>query len=151
MSRRSSRQHSYWMLVADHTGSALQRYHLVQLDGSSITENALESSFPHCILQRMPVYMNNASAAIKSKGIYCSFCRDNLLDWIGRMATKYSYSQLMQLYDFEESFVTEFIELVYCRYIFKALQILENDRSRPMSRDHYYLILKRCKNDTKMK
>jgi hypothetical protein len=67
------------------------------------------------------------------------------------MATKYSYSQLLQLHNSEESFITECIELVYCGYIYKSLQSLENDASRPMSRDKYYLILKKCKEDSKMK
>jgi hypothetical protein len=60
--RRSSCLSSNWILVADCTGSALEKYHLVQLDGSSITENAVESSFAHCA--------------------------ENLLDYIGKMATK---------------------------------------------------------------
>ncbi len=119
--RRSSVLSSYWMLVADRTGSAIEKYHLVQLDGSIITENAVESSFPHSIIQRMPSYMNNALLAIKSKSLCCSFCAETLLDCIGRMATKYSYSQLLQLHESEEFFVTECIELVYCGYIYKAL------------------------------
>ena len=119
--RRSSRLSSYWMLVADRTGSAIEKYHLVQLDGSIITENAVELSFPYYIIQRMPMYMNNALATMKSKSIYCTFCAD-LLNCIGRMATKCSYSQLMQLYDSEAFFITECIKLLYCRYIFKVLQ-----------------------------
>jgi hypothetical protein len=34
--RKSSRLKSKWVLVAHRTGSALQKYHLVQLDGPSI-------------------------------------------------------------------------------------------------------------------
>jgi hypothetical protein len=111
----------------------------------------VESSFPHSIIQRMPSCTNNALSAIKSKSLCCTFCAETLLDCIGRMATKYSYSQLLQLHDSEESFVTECVELVYCGYIYKALQSLENDASRAMSRDKYYLILKKCKEDSKIK
>jgi hypothetical protein len=130
--RKSCRLSSYWILVADRTGSTVEKYHLVQLDGRSITQNTVESSFSHCIIRRMPSYMNNILPAIKSKGLNCSFCHENLLDYIGKMATKYSYSQLLQLYGSEESFVTECIELVYCRYIFFALQSLKNDANRPV-------------------
>jgi hypothetical protein len=125
--RRRSSPHlsSYWILVMDCTGSALEKYHLVQLDGRNITENTVESSFPHCIIQRMPSYMNNILSAIKSKSLYCLFCYENILDYIGKMATKYSYSQLLQLYNSEDSFITECIELVYCHYIFFAFHHLK--------------------------
>jgi hypothetical protein len=130
--RSSPRLSSYWILVADRTGSALEKYHLVQLDGRNITENTVESSFPHCIIQRMPSYKNNILSAIKTKSLYCSFCYEYVLDYIGKMATKYSCSQLLQLFDSEESFIIECIELVYCCYIFFALQSHKNDASRPM-------------------
>ena len=149
--RSSPRLSSYWILVADHTGSALEKYQLVQLDGRSITENTVESSFPHCIIRRMPSYMNNILSAIKTKSLYCSFCYENLLDYIGKMATKYSCSQLLQLFDSEESFITECIELVYCRYIFFALQSLKNDASRTMSSDEYSILLQKLKEDVKIK
>jgi hypothetical protein len=51
------------------------------------------------------------------------------------MATKHSYSQLMQKFDSEESFDMKCVELVHCHYIFHALDLLENDASRPMPRD----------------
>jgi hypothetical protein len=90
--RNSPRLSSYWILVVDRTGSSLEKYHLVQLDGRNITENTVESSFPHCIIQRMPSYMNNILSAIKTKSLYCLFCYENLLDYIGKMAAKYSCS-----------------------------------------------------------
>lgn len=148
--RKSSRLSSKWVLVADRTGSALQKYHLVQLDGPSI-EHSLESSFPNSILRVLPAYMNTALAAIKSKSIHCSFFSETLLDQIGKMATKSSYSDLMQEFDSEESFVTFCIEAVYCRYIFDSLALLKNDATRPMTRDGYFKILKKCKDDSKLK
>jgi hypothetical protein len=77
--RRSYHRSSYWILVADRTGSTLEKYHLVQLDGSSITENTVESS-------------KNEKCFVGNKSLYCSFCAENFLDYIGKMATKYSYS-----------------------------------------------------------
>jgi hypothetical protein len=60
------------------------------------------------------------------------------------MATENSYSDLMQEFDSEESFVIYCVEVVYCHYIFDSLELLENDASRPISRDGYF-------NDTKLK
>jgi hypothetical protein len=84
---------------------------------------------------------------IKSKSIRCSFFADNTLldDCIGRMATKHSYSQLMQKFDSEESFDMKCVELVHCHYIFHALDLLENDASRPMPRDEYFMIFKNAR------
>ncbi len=48
------------------------------------------------------------------------------------MATENSYSDLMQEFDSEESFVIYCVEVVYCHYIFDSLELLENDASRPM-------------------
>jgi hypothetical protein len=117
------------MLFADCTGSAFQKYHLVQLDAGIITQKSSGVIFSALFLPVMPTFMNTAWAAIKCKSIYCSIFVDPLLDYIGRMATKYSYSQLIQLYDYKES----------------SLQLLENDTSRPMSRDQYFIILKNAR------
>jgi hypothetical protein len=67
------------------------------------------------------------------------------------MTTKYSCSQLLQLFDSEESFITECIELVFCCYIFFALQSLKKDASRPMSSDEYSILLQKLKEDVKIK
>jgi hypothetical protein len=140
--RRSARLSSKWVLVADRTGSAIKKYHLVQLDGQNM-ENSLESSFLNSILQVLPTYMNTALAAIKSKSIHCSFFSETLLNQIGKMATKNSYSDLMQKFDSEESFVTFCIEAVYCHYIFDSLSLLKIDATRSMTRDRYFKILKK--------
>jgi hypothetical protein len=57
----------------------------------------------------------------------------------------------MQELDSEESFVTFCIEAVYCRYIFDSLALLKNDATRPMTRDRYFKIFKKCKDDSKLK
>jgi hypothetical protein len=67
------------------------------------------------------------------------------------MATENSYSDLMQEFDSEESFVMYCVEVVYCRYIFHSLELLENDASRPISRDGYFKIFKKYEDDTKLK
>jgi hypothetical protein len=86
--------------------------------------------------------MNTALAAMKSKSINCSFSTDALLNHIGRMAAEISYRELMQEFDSEKSLVMHCVEVVYCHYIFDSLELLENDASRPMSRDGYFRILK---------
>jgi hypothetical protein len=94
--------------------------------------------------------MNTALAVIKSKSIHCSFFSETLLDQIGKWLQKI-HSDLMQEFDSEESFVTFCIEAVYCRYIFDSLALLKNVVTRPMTRDGYFKILKKCKDDTKLK
>ena len=111
----------------------------------------MNSSFPNSILQVLPTYMNTALAAMKSKSINCSFSTDALLNHIGRMAAEISYRELMQEFDSEKSLVMHCVEVVYCHYIFDSLELLENDESRPISRDEYFKIFKKCKDDTKLK
>ena len=142
--RRSSRHASYWVIVIDRTESALQKYHLVKVD-NNITEDVLSSTFRHSLIQRMPPYMNSVLSELNNKSINCSFCSEILLDHIGSLAIKHSHSQLLKMYDSEESFCIYCIECIACHYIAKALDSLETDDKRHLSREGYWLIVKSCK------
>ncbi len=72
-------------------------------------------------------------AAINSKSIYCSFCANVLLDHIGKMAKRYC------------------IEIIVYHYIEKSIYSLEADEERLMLRPEYFLMLKGCKECSKIK
>jgi hypothetical protein len=122
--RRSCHLHSCWIIIVDVSESPLQKYHLVHqlVDGKS----SLESSFPHAISERMPPYISNVLAALKNKSIHCSFCADTLLNYIGRLAKDNCYSHLCALYDSEEFFIHECIEVVCCGCIYRIMEHGEN-------------------------
>jgi hypothetical protein len=126
--QRSSHHSSYWVIVIDHTESALQNYHLVKVD-YSITEDVLSSTFRHSLIQRVPPYMNSVLSAL-NKSINCSFYSEILLDHIGSLAIKHSRSQFLKKYDSGESFFIHCTECVACHYILKALDSLEIDDIR---------------------
>ncbi len=151
LTRRSCRHRSYWVVVINGTESALHKYHLIKVDCSRTTEDVLRSTFPRCVIQKMPPYMSNILAAINSKSIYCSFCANVLLDHIGNMARIYGYNHLLQMYDSEETFVDHCIEIVVCHYIEKSLYSLDADKDRLLSRQEYFLMLKGCKDHSKIK
>jgi hypothetical protein len=142
--QRSSRHRSYWVIVIDSTECSLQKYHLVKVD-FSITEDVLSSTFLRSLIQRMPPFMNSVLSALNNKSINCSFCSEILLDHIGSLAIKHSHSQLLKMYDSEESFCIYCIECIACHYIAKALDSLEIDDKKPLSREEYWLIMKSCK------
>jgi hypothetical protein len=90
-------------------------------------------------MQRLPPYMNNLLASIKSRSLYCSFCLETLLDHIGSLASKYCYTHLFGMFESEESFTWYCIECVLCRYIekTKTIKALEHDKRRLLSREEY--------------
>ncbi len=149
--RWSCHHRSYWVVVVNCAESAFQKYCLIQVDCSSITEDVFGYTFPRFLIQKMPPYMNNILAAINSKSIYCSSCTNVLLDCIGNMAKRYCYNQLLQLYESEESFVDQCIEIVVHHYIVKSLYSLEADKERFLSREEYFLMLKGCKEHSTIK
>ncbi len=61
------------------------------------------------------------------------------------MAQRYCYNHLLHLFDSEEHFIKHCVEVVSCRYIAKALQVLEHDRRGLLSREEYKHILNQCK------
>jgi hypothetical protein len=103
------------------------------------------------LIQKMPPYMNNILAAINTKSIYCSFCMNALLDHIGNMAKRYCYNHLLQLYELEELFLNNCIEIILCHYIEESLYSLEANEERLLSREECFLMLKGCKEHSKIK
>ncbi len=71
------------------------------------------------------------------------------MDYIGNMAKSYCYNDLLQLYESEES-LDHCIEIVLCRYIEESLYSLEANEERLLSRDEYFLMLKGCKERSKI-
>jgi len=151
MLRRSHHHSTYWIIFIDCTGSAIEKYHIVQVDNSTeetLVCNRWDGGF---FMQRLPPYMNNLLASIKSKSLYCSFCLEILLDHIGSLASKYCYTHLFGMFESEESFTLFCIECVSCCYIEKTLESLEHDERRLLSREEYWFILKGCKELSKRK
>jgi hypothetical protein len=103
------------------------------------------STFPQASNHKMPAYMNNILAAVNGNTLRSSFCSENLLDYIGNMAQRHCYNHLLNLFDSEEPFIKYCVEVVSCRYIAKALQVLEHDKRGILSREEYQHILNQCK------
>jgi hypothetical protein len=134
--------HSCWFNVINAVfKSTTEKYHLFHHPVDN--EGSLESYFPCCTIQRMSPYMTNALAEFKNNTIHCSFCSDSLLDFIGRLAKKYSYICLCARYDSEDCFIDECVEVVCCTYIFRVMEHDENKLQ--LTKESFINILNSCK------
>ncbi len=97
------------------------------------------------IIQKLPSYMNNARAALKSNSIRCSFCAETVLTVIGKLAINSCYSLLCR-FDSEEAFIEHCVKEGCLLWIhWQGYQTWWKSSSFYEKRFHQISFLDRCK------
>jgi hypothetical protein len=149
LTRFRGRAHSYWIIlqvVSDSPGQRGQKYHLQYINCSLLLVEPIEYYYPFHSCHKLPAVMNDALEAISGKCISCSFCSESLLEAIGAMAEHSSYSELSEKFNSSDEFVDHCMEMLACKYIFRAAKVLQHCNSRAaLSKEIYLEMFRQCK------
>jgi hypothetical protein len=149
LTRFRGRAHSYWIIVhvvSDSPGQRRQKYHLQYINCSLLLVEPIEYYYPFYLCHKLPAVMNDALEAISGKRISCSFCSESLLEAIGAMAEHSSYSKLSEKFNSSDEFVDHCMEMLACKYIYRAVKVLQHCNCRAtISKENHLEMFHQCK------